>query len=187
MPDLQEAVPLLPREARFPAPIWRELRASHMGETVAVALYDGVLAASADPIVRAFAVSHRLVELGHLARFEQLVPPSRRSRLLPMWRACGRLLGWLPARAGAPRLFAVIAAVEAWVAGHYGRQIDLVRRRRPEAALLVLLAQCRADEERHGCDAADQLGPAAPDRLARLLAAAAVAGSRFGVRIAKWV
>lgn len=174
--------------SRVPPAVLRELRASHMGETVAVRIYDGVVASGKDGAMTAFAHSHREVELGHLRLFDGLLPPDRRSRLMPLWRGGGWVMGWLPARIHPSVFFTVIGAVEAWVDGHYARQIALVRRLHPEPELLRLLAAVRADEARHS-DHAHRLEGRPPPwvrGVSRLLAAMAVTSSRLGVTVGKW-
>ncbi|MFC7334795.1 demethoxyubiquinone hydroxylase family protein [Rhodocista pekingensis] len=170
---------------RLPPALLRELRASHVGETVAVALYDGVAAGSRDPDLLTFARSHRLVEQVHLRLWSALLPPGRRSRIMPVWRASGRLMGWLPARAGPEAFYAVVGAVESWVDGHYAGQIALSRRLGAPEGLIALMQACREDEARHSRDAARLA--CRPGVVARLLAALAVAGSRAGVAVARWV
>ncbi len=174
---------------RMPARVLRELRASHMGETVAVRIYDGVVASGRDGRMTAFARSHRAVERNHLRLFEAMLPPDRRSRLMGLWRAGGWLMGWLPARIHASVFFAVIGAVEAWVDTHYARQIALIRRDHPDPDLLRLLEAIRADEATHSDHAHRLEGdpPAWTRPVARLLCAIAVGASRLGVAVGKWV
>ena len=154
------APPRLDLEA-LPPLMLRELRASHVGETVAVNLYDGVAGATSDPDLLRFAASHRLVELRHLRLFEAILPPGRRSRLMGFWRLSGRLMGAIPARLGPAYVYAVVAAVEAWVDGHYAGQIDAARRLAPDPGLLRMLEACRHDERQHSLDAA-RLDPSPP-------------------------
>lgn len=178
------AVPRLDLAALPPRMI-RELRASHVGETVAVNLYDGVAWATSDPEVLRFAASHRRVEREHLRLFEAILPPARRSRLTGFWRLSGRLMGGLPAWLGPVYFYAVVAGVEAWVDGHYAGQIATARRLAPDPDLLRLLDACRIDEIRHSRDAA-RLDPA-PPWTARAVAALAVGLSHVGVMVARWV
>jgi ubiquinone biosynthesis monooxygenase Coq7 len=171
--------------AALPARMRRELRVDHVGELVAVRLYDGALAGTRDPDVRRFAAGHRRIELNHLRLFEAYLPPDARSRLGAFWRLAGWLLGRVPARLGPAALYAVVAAVERWVDGHYTRQIALARRVAPDEELLRMLEACRADEARHARDA-EHLHPKAP-MWARMLATTAVALSQAGVVVARWV
>ncbi|WP_448202729.1 demethoxyubiquinone hydroxylase family protein [Azospirillum sp. sgz302134] len=171
--------------AALPPRMLRELRASHVGETVAVHLYNGVAGAGGDRALRRFAASHRSVEGRHLRLFEAILPPGRRSRLMGFWRLSGRLLGGVPARLGPAYVYAVVAGVEGWVDGHYARQIAVARRLAPDPELLRMLDACRLDEVMHSRDAA-RLDPA-PPWTARALARLAVGLSRVGVTIARWV
>jgi hypothetical protein len=68
-----------------------ELRSDHAGKTGAVWSYCGILQCCRDPVVSAFAAEHLETEQGHLALFEQWLPVSLKSVLLPAWR----LSGWL--------------------------------------------------------------------------------------------
>ena len=171
--------------AALPARMRRELRVDHVGELVAVRLYDGALAGTHNPDVRRFAAGHRLVERGHLRLFEAYLPPQARSRLGTFWRLAGWLLGWVPARLGPAAFFAVVAGVERWVDGHYARQIALASRMGLDPELTRMLDACRSDEARHAEDA-EHLHPRSP-LWARALAGVAVGCSRTGVVVARWV
>lgn len=175
--------------ARLPPAVLRELRASHMGETVAVSIYDGVVASRRDGAMTAFARSHRAVEQAHLALFDAILPVERRSRLMPLWRGGGWLMGWLPARIHASAFFAVIGAVEAWVDSHYARQIALISQTYPDPDLLRMLEAIRADEASHS-DHAHRLEGDPPGwvrPVAAALAAVAVLSSRLGVMVGRRV
>jgi hypothetical protein len=87
----------------WPAALKRELRTDHAGEAGAVMIYRGVLAVARDDTLRAFAQHHLETESRHLALIEEVVPPSGRSRLLPLWRVAGWLTGALPACFGPRR------------------------------------------------------------------------------------
>jgi 3-demethoxyubiquinol 3-hydroxylase len=141
----------------------RDLRSDQAGETGAVRIYDGVLAVSRDPGVRAFAHRHRATEIEHLALVDAWLPPARRSRLLPLWRLSGWLTGALPALAGPRAVYATIAAVETFVDRHYQDQIDRLRPRAAEdaevARLVDLLERCRQDEVHHRDEAAAAAPP----------------------------
>ena len=70
-----------------------DLRSDHAGETGAVQIYRGMLAMSRDTAVRRFALAHVRTELRHLQFFDHWLPKRYRSRLLPLWRAAGWMLG----------------------------------------------------------------------------------------------
>ena len=144
----------------LPATLIAELRTDHAGETGAVMIYRGVLAATRDAGVRRFATRHLATEEGHLADIEPLLVPRQRSRLLPLWRIAGWLTGALPALAGPRATYATIEAVETFVDGHYGDQIESIdqldpgRIRPALQALRALLQACRSDEVMHRDEAA---------------------------------
>jgi demethoxyubiquinone hydroxylase (CLK1/Coq7/Cat5 family) len=155
----------------LPHELLRELRTDHAGETGAVMIYRGVLAATRDPALRTFAQHHLDTERRHLTQIEQLIPERERSRLLPLWRVSGWLTGALPACAGPTAVYATIQAVETFVDRHYADQVRLidtllsaqpgVEPSEPRAAmarelqnLRAVLEQCRLDEVSHRDDAA---------------------------------
>ena len=158
------------------------LRSDHAGETGAVYIYRGILALTRDPEVIAFAREHRTTEERHLAIMEQLIPPARRSRLLPVWRLAGWLTGALPALFGAQAVYRTIDAVESFVDEHYREQIDLLDGRENYRNLRQVLIECRDDELEHRDDARNRLPPAG--FLGRLWTAMVGSGSRVGVAIA---
>ena len=182
---------------RSPLPAWlvADLRTDHAGETGAVMIYRGILAATRDAVVRRFAQEHLATETAHLAAIEQLLAPRQRSRLLPLWRAAGWLTGALPACVGPRAVYATIEAVETFVDHHYTEQIEAIDRLDParhQAALQALRAQLhsfRADEIDHRDDAAARFArPEAPaSRVLRLWTWAVGAGSRGAVKICRRV
>ncbi|MEM7610905.1 MAG: demethoxyubiquinone hydroxylase family protein [Pseudomonadota bacterium] len=70
----------------LPLCLARELRSDHAGETGAVWIYRGLLAASRNPELRAFAEEHFEAERQHLAFFESWLPARFKTRLTPLWR-----------------------------------------------------------------------------------------------------
>jgi ubiquinone biosynthesis monooxygenase Coq7 len=177
----------------WPATLVADLRTDHAGETGAVMIYRGILAASRNAAVRRFAQAHLATEAEHLAAFEPLLPPRQRSRLLPLWRGAGWLTGALPAMLGPRAVYATIEAVETFVDRHYRGQIEAIDRLDPSRthpplqALRALLQSCRADEIGHRNEAALQLSRSAkPASLAlRLWVASVGAGSRGAVNICR--
>lgn len=170
----------------------RDLRSDQAGETGAVRIYDGILAVSRDPGVRAFAMRHRATELEHLALVDAWLAPGRRSRLLPVWRLAGWLTGALPALAGPRAVYATIAAVETFVDHHYQQQIDRLRPRAAHdtevARLVDLLERCRLDEVHHRDEAAASAPPpGARPILLRSWAAVVGAGSSAAVHVCRRV
>lgn len=185
----------LPTDAALPARLLADLRTDHAGETGAVMIYRGILSVSRDAAVRRFAQAHRATEESHLAAIEGLLAPRHRSRLLPLWRAAGWLTGALPACVGARAVYATIEAVETFVDQHYTEQIDAIDvldPAREQASLQALRAQLqafRADEIEHRDDAAARCRQqvAARSLMLRLWTAAVGAGSRYAVKVCRWI
>lgn len=179
----------------LPRSLVADLRTDHAGESGAVMIYRGILAATGDPAVKRFAQAHLATEAKHLAAIEQLLAPRHRSRLLPLWRVAGWLTGALPAVLGPRAVYATIEAVETFVDHHYTEQIDAIDQRDParmQAPLQALRAQLhsfRADEIEHRDDAAARFDGHAgsPTRALRLWIWAVGAGSRGAVKISRWV
>jgi ubiquinone biosynthesis monooxygenase Coq7 len=153
----------------LPAPVLADLRTDHAGETGAVLIYRGILAASSDAAVRSFAERHLGTESRHLERIEAMLPPSHRSRLLPAWRVAGWLTGAVPALFGARAVHATIEAVETFVDRHYAAQLERIDAIDPQAAnaplqsLRALLEACRQDEVGHRDESASAFAAAGRD------------------------
>jgi len=186
----------------LPPALMTELRTDHAGESGAVMIYRGILAVARDHGLRTFASHHLSTESRHLDFIEQIIPASRRSILLPLWRAAGWLTGALPALAGERAVYATIQAVETFVDRHYAQQIEWIDRRlkqqqttenssEPLAEELVVLLSvrerlelCRLDEVSHRDDAADRWSGNVGMLLAGWLFCVS-AGSDAAVRISR--
>jgi len=171
----------------LPAWLVAELRSDHAGETGAVMIYRGILAVSRDAAVRDFAARHAATEQGHLDLLEGVLPPPRRSRLLPLWRVAGWLTGALPALFGPRAVFATIDAVETFVDHHYQQQIDRLDAEQRLPDLRALLRRCQ-EEEVHHRDEARGLGAGrAPGAALRAWAWMVGSGSAAAVAAARRV
>lgn len=172
-------------------PMCKEMSSNMAGETGAVWIYKGALAAckirgSMDAKVSEFALRHIQAEQQHLDVIEAALDlqhpaegqePSvagvsrKYTCLLPIWRLAGWSLGFLPTLLGrGPWLYHTVEAVETFVEGHYGSQIEYVKKhwdnavhnsstdpaeqaeRRPSELLRFLTWAC-ADEVEHRDDA----------------------------------
>lgn len=157
------------REWEDPRSAWhwldRELSSNLAGETGAVAIYDGAAAGlrvrcmlvgnrAVDASTLEFINAHREAEAGHLALFEALLPEGKRTNLLPIWRASGFALGFMPALISPRALFVTVEAVEAFVEEHYQAQIQPLRDEGLAPELVQLLTRCCEDEVHHKHDAA---------------------------------
>ena len=173
------------RRVGIPADMVPALRSDHAGETGAVLIYRGVMAVSRNKSVRAFACRHLQTEQQHLRLMDEILAPRQRSRLLPAWRIAGWLTGAMPALFGPKAVFRTIDAVESFVDCHYAGQIEQLRQRPDQRALLNSLEACRADELVHRDDARGRAGP--PSVTGRVWAAVVDLGSRAGVYLASRV
>ena len=144
---------LAPGQA-LPASVVADLRTDHAGETGAVCIYAGVLRVTRDPALRAFAQRHRATEQDHLRQIDAWLLPVHRSRLLPLWRLAGWLTGALPSLLGPRAVYGTIEAVECFVDGHYGEQIQRLASQPALAALRHTLLDCQRDEQAHRDEAA---------------------------------
>ena len=172
-----EALPLDPA-------LVRELRSDHAGEIGAVEIYRGILAVSRDPAVRDFARDHAATEREHRAFFDQWLPARARTRLRPLWRAAGFILGAVAALFGPAAVFRTIAAVESFVDDHYGAQIDAMAAEPALGPLRDVLAAFREEEVAHRDDAAGR-ATGGGGMLARAWAAVVAGGSALGVVLAR--
>ena len=161
-----------------------DIRSDHAGETGAVMIYRGVLAASRDPQVREFAAAHLVTERRHLEIIETMLPPGERSVLLPLWRLAGWLTGFLPAIVGARAVFATIEAVETFVDEHYEDQVRKLPETGKAGSLRTVLLSCQSDEVQHR-DEARALRGAESGFALRLWARLVGAGSRAAVVAAR--
>lgn len=179
----------------LPATLIADLRTDHAGESGAVMIYRGILAATRDDGVRHFARRHLATEEGHLAEIEPLLTPRQRSRLLPLWRIAGWLTGALPALVGPRATYATIEAVETFVDGHYAEQIESIDQQDPACthpplqALRALLQTCRADEVAHRDEAAALFAAdgRAPTLALRVWVGLVGTGSRVAVKICRLI
>eukprot|EP00287_Rhodomonas_sp_CCMP768_P014626 CAMPEP_0196756760 /NCGR_PEP_ID=MMETSP1091-20130531/102113_1 /TAXON_ID=302021 /ORGANISM="Rhodomonas sp., Strain CCMP768" /LENGTH=199 /DNA_ID=CAMNT_0042105431 /DNA_START=115 /DNA_END=714 /DNA_ORIENTATION=+ len=143
----------------FPALIRLDLRTDHAGEFGAVQIYQGALAAARirqalglnieGGRMAEFAQHHMETEQQHLDVMLQLVPPSDRTRLLPLWRGMALALGFFPSLLGPRQLYWTIAAVETFVEQHYLEQIEKLQRDHILPELCALLVKLKEDEVEH--------------------------------------
>mmetsp|Transcript_1510 Transcript_1510/g.4552 ORF Transcript_1510/g.4552 Transcript_1510/m.4552 type:complete len:243 (-) Transcript_1510:72-800(-) len=186
-------------QGQYPGDRWywldRELSSNVAGETGAVSIYSGALAAlrlrgCEDEAVLQFCAEHVAAERAHLAYFERLVPREMHTRLLPAWRLAGYGLGFAPSLLlGDVGLFATVRSVETFVEVHYNAQIDRLAAGPldPDGRELVrLLRVCCADEVHHKEDAAERLG-AADGAAARAWGFVVELGSAAAAEVARRV
>ena len=123
------------------------LRSDHAGEVGAVYIYKGILSIAKDPALVEFSKRHLETEKEHLRKIEEVLPVSKRSKLVGIWKVAGYLLGFLPTLFGPRIVFATIEAVESFVEDHYEEQLKYLRAQDdPDQALINLLQSCQDDE-----------------------------------------
>ena len=126
------------------------LRSDHAGEVGAVYIYKGILSIAKDPALVEFSKRHLETEKEHLRKIEEVLPISKRSKLVGIWKVAGYLLGFLPSLFGPRIVFATIEAVESFVEDHYEEQLKYLRAQNdPDQALINLLQACQDDEIEH--------------------------------------
>jgi ubiquinone biosynthesis monooxygenase Coq7 len=168
----------------LPVDLLRELRSDHAGELGAVWIYRGVLAVTRDPALRAFATEHLATERTHLAFFETQLPAAWHTRLAPLWRLAGWLLGAGPALLGPRAVYRTVAAVERFVDGHYAAQIARLADLPRHAGLRQRLIAFRDDELGHRDEAADRAGAGgSPGPWERIVDAGSAAGAALARRL----
>ena len=161
-----------------------DLRSDHAGECGAVAIYSGILAVARNPDVQRFATAHRETERVHREFFDCWMPRRHHSRLLPVWKAAGWLLGASSALFGARSVYRTSSAVETFVEQHYEEQIARMETVPELAALTAKLRQFCAEEVEHRDDAAGRLDPPA-GYVSRLWFLIVGTGSSVGVALAR--
>lgn len=150
----------------------KELSSNIAGETGAVYIYKGALAAmslrSVDLFTddaRDFVKEHMENERAHLSLFQAVVPTDKHTRMLPFWRAAGWTLGFVPTfLGGCDALYVTVEAVESFVEEHYQRQIRSLKDGGESTELVRLLEHCCSDEVHHKEDAAQKLLESGKDK-----------------------
>lgn len=178
-----------PRQASLRAPldslpgaVLRELRSDHAGELGAVWIYRGVLAVTRDARLRTFAEAHGRAEQVHLDFFLEHLPARWHTRLAPLWRLAGFLLGALPALFGPRAVYATVDAVESFVDDHYQVQIDMLAEHPGHGWLREQLIRFR-DDELHHRDEARERAPGGSSLWRRLVGAGSAAGAAVARRV----
>lgn len=171
--------------SHLPPTMVGDMRSNQAGETGAVWIYRGILAAARDASVREFARAHLDTERKHLLAINALLPRLRRSKLLIGWRVAGFLTGSIPALFGSKAVFATIEAVETFVEYHYQVQIDNLGRHGSHPELLSLLVEFQKDERSHRMEASEKLNALSPPLMIRCWCRLVSMGSEFAVKIAR--
>ena len=165
-------------------PVWllSALRTDHAGETGAVSIYRGILRASRDKKVIEFATRHLETEQKHLKLLESTLDASNRTRLLPLWRLAGFIIGAVPALIGPSFVWATIEAIETFVVNHYEKQIEALIASGEQTNILELLRKCSADEVEH-CHEAQSLQNETQNFVTKLWCRMVSLGSLLAVKL----
>ena len=161
-----------------------DLRTDHAGELGAVWIYRGVLKYTKNDEIKAFASEHLRTEEVHLAGIEALLPTGKRSRLLPLWKICGFLTGYVASMLGTRGFYATIVAVETFVDQHYEEQISRLSAEPSLIHTQLRLEQFRLDEIRHKCESLERCGDK-PHPFVWLWCSLVHLGSRTAVAISR--
>lgn len=163
------------------------MRSNHAGETGAVWIYRGAKWIAWNSRITGMAAEHGKTEQQHLLVIEHLLPASERSRLLPLWRVSGFMLGFLSALCGYRAFCITIDAVETFVEQHYQEQIQYLQDNASNPALQAVLERCCAEEVEHQHDAANRHGIKQRSWLQQAWRYIVGTGSHVAVHLAKTV
>ncbi|WP_421131651.1 demethoxyubiquinone hydroxylase family protein [Alteromonas sp. A079] len=173
----------------------QELRASHAGETGAVFIYRGALAAnilmkpfrsnSTYSRLQSFATQHLKTEQSHVAMFENELPHFRGSFLLLFWIVAGFVTGFLPTLLGANWFYYTIYCVERFVDEHYESQCaGLATLGAQYRDVVTTFRQCQQEEQHHRDEALNAM-TRPPNKVMKMWGAMVDNGSKVAVSVAK--
>ncbi len=133
------------------------IRSDHAGETGAVWIYKGASLAFWSQKIRCMAYEHGETEKQHLVVMDYLLPISKRSKLLFLWKTMGFGLGLTSSLFGFKAFCHTINIVETFVEKHYGEQVRYLEKNRKCMDLLIVLKKCCEEEVAHKEEAAEIL------------------------------
>ena len=159
------------------------MRVNHAGETAAQALYHGQALTARNPALRQSLLDAARDETDHLAWCEQRVREldSRTSLLAPLWYAGSFTIGALAGLAGDRTSLGFVAETEKQVVEHLDSHANELPEGDERSRRIV--AQMRADEDRHGSDARNAGGRDLPRPIRDLMRGVARVMTRTAYRI----
>jgi len=159
------------------------MRVNHAGEVAAQALYQGHALLARDPGVREHMLQAAAEERSHLAWCEERLRElgSGPSRLDPLWYAGSFAVGAIAGLAGDRWALGFVEETERQVSEHLSGHLDKLPE--DDARSRAIVEAMRADEERHGAEAAAAGAQPLPRPLQELMRAVA----RVMTRSAYWV
>ena len=159
------------------------MRVNHAGEVAAQGLYQGQALTARDPQVRDHMLKAAEEERAHLQWCEQRLAElgEKPSRLQPLWHAGSLAMGALAGLAGDKWSLGFVQETEKQVAEHL--QTHLEKLPAGDDRSRAIVEKMKADEERHGQDAADAGALPLPAPLRGLMRRVA----KLMTRTAYWV
>jgi len=159
------------------------MRVNHAGEVAAQALYQGHALVARSPEIRGHMLQAAAEERSHLAWCEDRLREldSHPSRLDPLWYAGSFAIGAIAGLAGDRWSLGFVEETEKQVAEHLTGHLDKLPDE--DAKSRAIVEAMRADEERHGAEAAAAGAHALPRPVRELMRAVA----RVMTRSAYWV
>jgi ubiquinone biosynthesis monooxygenase Coq7 len=159
------------------------MRVNHAGEVAAQALYQGHALVARSPEVREHMLEAAAEERSHLAWCEERLRElgEAPSRLDPLWYAGSFAIGALAGLAGDRVSLGFVEETEKQVSEHLAGHLDQLSDE--DARSRAIVEAMRADEERHGAEAAAAGAQPLPKPVRELMRAVA----RLMTRSAYWV
>ena len=103
--------------------------------------------------IRDMAQEHGETERQHLVVMNHILQPSKRSKLIFVWKIMGFGLGLTASFFGYKIFCYTINVVETFVEKHYGEQIEFLGEKGSNPGLLMVLKKCCEEEVEHKEDA----------------------------------
>jgi 3-demethoxyubiquinol 3-hydroxylase len=159
------------------------MRVNHAGEVAAQALYQGHALAARTPEVREHMLAAAAEERSHLAWCEDRLRElgERPSRLDPLWYAGSFAIGAIAGLAGDRWALGFVEETEKQVSEHLTGHLDKLPEE--DAKSRAIVEAMRADEERHGAEAAAAGARPLPRPVQELMRGVA----RIMTRSAYWI
>lgn len=159
------------------------MRVNHAGEVAAQALYQGHALAARNPEVREHMLEAAAEERSHLAWCEQRLRElgEAPSRLDPLWYAGSFAIGAIAGLAGDRWSLGFVEETEKQVSEHLRGHLEKLPEQ--DAKSRAIIEAMRADEERHGAEAAEAGARPLPKPVQELMRGVA----RLMTRSAYWI
>ena len=171
----------------IPDKMIRWMRSNHAGETGAVWIYIGARCIFWNKSIRNMAKEHFITEKKHLIVMSYILPSSKRSKLLILWRILGFSLGFIAAFFGYRFFCITIQSVESFVEKHYQDQIDFLYKNSLSFDLLQVLEICCNEEIQHQLEAKKDKGSKLNNTYENLWSCLIGKGSSLAVNISRFI